>query len=298
MRNDEWCENIRQFTDDGFTIFRNVIDPELLMEADEHLRFLAKKYPGLRPEHYHHPLMRDDAFWVRLVTDSRLLDIAELFLGPNLASFTSHYICKPPETGQAVLHHQDGAYWKLSKMNGITLWLAIDASTPENGCLQMIPGTHRLPLQDLRMRDDVPNMLYSEVDMHIDYDAAVDLVLAPGDVSVHNPFIVHGSSPNHSKSRRCGMDMGFIPTTTGVESTGVYTNPLLVRGEPVEGVNSYRPWPKFDPACTIAFAGCESWNDNLEIRNRGAGVPEADEPDVMVATQHMIERLRQGTTSN
>jgi len=131
---------------DGFAIFRNVLDPELLEEVAAHVEWLGKRYPELRPEHYHHPLMRDDAFWVRLVTDSRLLDIAELFVGPNIACFTAHYICKPPLDGHAVLWHQDGAYWDLRPMHAVTLWLAMERSRPANGCLKRLPGPHLEPL--------------------------------------------------------------------------------------------------------------------------------------------------------
>lgn len=122
---------------DGFAIFRNVLGPDLIAEARAHIEWLGRRYPDLRPEHYHHPLMRDDAFWVRLVTDSRLLDIAELFVGPDIACFTSHYICKPARDGHPVLWHQDGAYWDLRPMRAVALWLAIDRSEPENGCLRM-----------------------------------------------------------------------------------------------------------------------------------------------------------------
>ena len=60
--------------------------------------------------------MTHDPFWVRLVGDQRLLDIAKLFIGPNIALFASHYIAKPPGEGQAVLWHQDAHYWPLEPM--------------------------------------------------------------------------------------------------------------------------------------------------------------------------------------
>ena len=68
--------------------------------------------------------MTDDPFWVRLVSDDRLLNVAETFVGPNIALFASHYIAKRPFDGQAVLWHQDGSYWPLEPMEVVTLWLA------------------------------------------------------------------------------------------------------------------------------------------------------------------------------
>jgi ectoine hydroxylase-related dioxygenase (phytanoyl-CoA dioxygenase family) len=287
-----------EYDSQGFTIFRNVIDTNLLEEANEHLNFLSKKYHTLRPEHYHHPLIRDDAFWVRFVTDDRLLDIAELFLGPNIANFTAHYISKPPYDGQAVLWHQDGAYWNLTPMEALTLWCAIDPSTPENGCLKVIPGTHKLPLQKLKLRNDVPNMLYSSADYEVDTSTAIDLVLNPGDVSIHNPFIIHGSLGNKSAHRRCGLDMGFIKTSTQISSKDLYLYPLLVRGEAIPGINTYRPWPEFNLENTIPFQGWNEWDEKIKLKNQGYETEGEDPSDVLTVTHHMIDRLKEGTTSH
>lgn len=287
----------KEFEEKGFTVFRNVIDQDLLKEANDHLNFLGRKYPHLRPEHYHHPLIRDDAFWVRFVTDERLLDIAECFLGPDLANFTAHYISKPSHDGQSVLWHQDGAYWNLHPMEAVSLWCAIDETTPENGCLQMIPGTHKLSLQKLRLRDDLPNMLYSSVDYEFDTTQAVNILLQPGDVSVHNPFIIHGSNANKTAQRRCGLDMGFIKTSTAVQNKGLYLYPLLVRGDAVPGINTYRPWPSFDPEKTIYFRGWKHWNERIGEKNQGLLKDESEE-DVIGVVNHMIDRLKEGTTAH
>ena len=73
-----------------------------------------------------------------------------MFVGPNIALFASHYLCKPAVRGPPVLWHQDGSYWPLEPMEVVTLWLAVDDSLPENGCMRVIPGTHSSGLQQLR----------------------------------------------------------------------------------------------------------------------------------------------------
>lgn len=281
-----------------------MIDADLLAEADQHVKWLTGRYPDLRPEHFHHPLMRDDAFWVRLVSDERLLDIAQLFLGPDIALFTAHYICKPPLDGQPVLWHQDGAYWKLAPMDALTLWLAVDKTTPENGCLQMIPGSHRIPLEDPQLRTDTPNMLFSSaseslVQQWIDTAEVVEIELNPGDVSIHHPNILHCSAPNTSPTRRCGLDMGFIRTSTSITNEGLYLDPILMRGAAVAGVNNYRAWPMFDEANTIPFKGHEQWNDRATLRNMYGSFQSGADTETPIATTHrMIERLKQGTVKN
>ncbi|MEQ9238028.1 phytanoyl-CoA dioxygenase family protein [Coleofasciculus sp. E2-BRE-01] len=288
---------LETYNKDGFYIFKNVIDAQLIEEARQHVDWLIKNYPQLRPEHLHHPLMRDDAFWVRLVTDERLLDIAELILGSNIACFTAHYICKPAYYGHAVLWHQDGAYWKLEPMEAVTLWLAIDPSTPESGCLKMIPGSHQLPLQDLELNTSEPNLLFSTLNSsYIEAEKAVDVVLQPGDVSIHHPHIIHASEKNTSSNQRCGLDMGFIQTSTAISNEGLYLDPILVRGHIVEGINQYRSWPLYKAGKTIKFKGWEKWNDKASLRNDNDLFNLTSSEDPFNITMRMIERLKQGTT--
>ncbi|MFI1381984.1 phytanoyl-CoA dioxygenase family protein [Embleya sp. NPDC020886] len=291
-----------EYAEQGFSIIRNVVPPEVVDEARAHVEWLTGKYPDLRPEHFHHPLIRNDAFWARLVSDTRLVDIAEFFLGPDVACFTAHYICKPPHTGQPVLWHQDGAYWTLSPMEALTVWLAVDESNTENGCLRMIPGSHELPLHKPSVRTDKDNMLFSVSDETlvrewVDKRGIVDIELRPGDVSIHHPHLLHCSEPNTSAKRRCGLDIGYISTTTRIHSEGLYLDPLLVRGADSNGLNTYRPFPAYQEGETIPFAGQDEWsakvaplNEALTSRSR-----EGSEDSPIEATRRMIDRLREGT---
>lgn len=243
----------KQFEELGFAIYPEVLDSGLIQEASDHVEWLQSKNPGLRPEQLHHGLVRDDPFWVRLVSDSRLLDIAEQFIGPNIALFASHYICKPPFSGQPVLWHQDGSYWPLDPMDVVTLWLAIDDSLPENGCMRVIPGTHKMELKEHVSNQNVESVLGSEIPAeNVDESKAVDIVLKKGGVSVHNPQIIHGSNANTSSVRRCGLTIRYIPTSTRitVADAGV---PFLLRGKATTGVNEYLERPVFDAERHFAF---------------------------------------------
>jgi phytanoyl-CoA hydroxylase len=247
-----------QFARDGYMIFRGVLDRELIQEASDHVAWLLKRNPGLRPEQLHNNLMTDDPFWVRLVGDDRLLDVAEQFIGPNIALFASHYISKPPFDGQPVLWHQDGAFWPLEPMEVVTLWLAIDESTPENGCMRVIPGTHTLDLQPMEDANETAVLDKVVPPEFVDESRAVDLVLKPGDVSVHNPLIIHGSKANRSPKRRCGLTIRYIPTTTRIVCDGQWPSAFLLRGEPVPGVNSYLPKPRYVEGRHMPFRGAEA----------------------------------------
>lgn len=250
----------KEYKDNGYLVFKNVLDAGLLQETSNHVDWLMGKNPDLRPENLGHSLMTNDPFWVRLVGDNRLLDIAEIFVGKNIALFASHYISKPSLDGRPVLWHQDGSYWPLEPMEVITLWLAVDESTIENGCMRVISGTHHSQLQEMKKRQDIPNVLSSGIDPNlVDETKAVDVILEAGDVSVHHPNIIHGSNPNLSTKRRCGLTIRYIPSSTRIVSDQQWPSAFMLRGMPVDGVNNYLPKPKYTKGKHMTFNGCESW---------------------------------------
>lgn len=250
----------RQYDEDGYAIFRDVVDGDLVGEASRHVEWLLEKNPGVRPEKLMHTLMTNDPFWVHLVSDPGLLDVAEQFVGPDIALFASHYISKPPYEGQPVLWHQDGSYWPLEPMEVVTLWLAVDDSTPENGCMRVIPKSHRLPLSELQPATAVENVLGSQIDpAMVDESLAVDVALRAGDVSVHHPNIIHGSNANNSAFRRCGLTIRYIPTSTRIVSEEPWPSAFLLRGNARPGINTYLPHPRYVEGESMAFRGSEEW---------------------------------------
>lgn len=249
-----------QFDREGYAIFRNVLDADLIAETSRHIDWLLEKNPGVRPEQLHHWLMKDDPFWVRLISDPRLLDVAEQFIGPNIALFASHYISKPPFDGQPVLWHQDGSYWPLEPMEVVTLWLAVDRADPENGCMRVIPGTQHTELKAMDAHKDEVSVLGSGIsDEFVDESKAVDIILDPGDVSVHHPNVIHGSNANTSPRRRAGLTIRYIPTSTRIISEEPWPSAFFLRGEKVAGVNEYQPFPRFEEGRHMPFRGAESF---------------------------------------
>jgi len=247
---------------DGYVVVEQAVDAGLVGEAREHVTWLLQRNPGVRPEQLGHTLMRDDPFWVRLVADDRLLNIAEQFIGPNIALFASHYIAKPPHDGQAVLWHQDGSFWPLDPMEVVTLWLAVDDSTPENGCMRVVPGTQAMNLKELRPRADVVSVLSADTDTkYFDESRAVDIVLRAGGVSVHHPNVVHGSNANNSARWRRGLTIRYIPTSTRIltKTAEPWPSAFLLRGQAVPGVNSYLERPTYIEGRHMPFQGSAAW---------------------------------------
>ncbi len=261
---------VTQVEQDGYVILRGVLDDELIGEAQAHIDWLIERHPDLRPEQLDHQLMTHDAFWVRLVSDPRLLDIIEPFLGPNIALFASHYIAKQPYTGKAVPWHQDGSYWPLEPMDVITVWLAVDRSDEENGCMKVIPGTHTdtlLPTDEMVQQGDD-----SLFDIGMDSDrvedtAAVSMVLDPGDISIHHPNIVHGSHANSSPRWRRGLTIRYMPATTRILSDPPHHSAFILRGTGVANGNEWHPLPVFDPQHSMPFADQAAWDKRCREQN-------------------------------
>jgi len=251
----------------GYTKVEAAVDDTLVERGRRHIDWLLEENPDMRPEQLTQELVRTDPFWMRLVSDDRLLDIVEEFLGPDIALFSSHYIAKPPGDGQEVLWHQDGVYWPLKpKEDVITAWLAFDQTRPSNGCIEFIPGSQSLELQDLEEKEAVDAVLKSEIAMDVNTEDAVPVELEPGDVSIHHPNVVHGSEPNTSYNWRRGLTIRYIPATTSIEEDP-WEAAFMLRGEPEPGVNSYQPWPRVGEHDHIEFPAEEAYDERAKTMN-------------------------------
>ena len=251
----------RHYDEKGYAIVRKVIDADLAAETAEHVHWLSRRNPGVRPEAFFHNFLMNDPFMHRLVSDERIVDVLEPFLGPNIALYAPHYIAKPPGDGKPVLWHQDGYYWPLEPMEVMTVWLAATASTRENGCMRILPGTQNMRLLSRREMVDVDEEKYvlnSQIHPSlIDDSDVVDLELEAGDVSIHNPRIIHGSEANTSATWRIGLTLRYIPTTTRVMAEGWRS--ILVRGDAVDNGNLYAERPRYVPGECMPFRGAEDW---------------------------------------
>lgn len=215
-------EQVLQYEEQGYTVCRGVVPPGDMDEMRAYIdEFVAEQSKTQRPEHLDKPHVWNRRF-LNFCAHPRLLDAVEAFIGPNIVLFASHLICKAKGDGLAVPWHQDGNYWPLEPMNVVTLWLAIDESTAQNGCMQVLPGSHRQgPLEHVDDEHPQNKVLHQTIRPGLfDPAGAVNLELRPGDCSFHAPFLIHGSTPNTSAKRRAGLTMRFMPPETRMLRTG------------------------------------------------------------------------------
>jgi hypothetical protein len=170
--------------------------------------------------------------WVHdIVAHARVLDAVEDVLGPDILVWSSQWFAKLPRDRAFVSWHQDATYWGLTPPNVTTAWIALSVSDTSNGCLRVIPGTHRGDLLPQRETYGADNMLSrgQEIAVAVDETAAVDLVLRPGQFSLHHVGIVHGSGPNQSDGPRIGLAVRYL--SPDVFQQGAHRDlAVLVRG--------------------------------------------------------------------
>ena len=250
-------DKIAEYEVRGFTVIKDILNKDEISCVQEHVSWLMRKYPDTDPELLEHWFMRDDPFWLSLCAHDKLVDIAAAFLGTgDIALFASHYVVKMSETGKAIHWHQDGSYWPLDPMEVISLWLAVDDSTVENGCMQVVPYSHSdgLSVTNLSSGDFNRNVSDYEDKVHLtetQVSSIENVELKAGSISIHHPMLIHGSLANHSEKRRAGLTLRYIPTTTtviedpqdidGKASGSVF----LMRGQK-RAANRYREIPAFD----------------------------------------------------
>ncbi len=152
-----------------------------------------------------------------IVHDRRILDMAEAVMGSDLVLLFTHLFCKPPKSRRTVPWHQDGPFWPVEPMASRTVWLALDKVDAGNGAMRVIPGSHREPYRRHELVDDPDSTLNREIPRpDIDEGAAHTIELEPGQVSVHDIGIVHGSAANTSGRRRAGFAMRYMSATSCV----------------------------------------------------------------------------------
>jgi len=166
-----------------------------------------------------------------MIHDTRILDAVQPIIGPDILCWEASFFSKEPSDGAFVSWHQDATYWGLSENIGVTAWIAFTPSTRENGCMSIIKGSHSRAVAHAT-GDDAANMLpfREQVESAVDESQAIDIVLAPGEMSLHHPMVVHGSAPNASQDRRLGLAIRYI--SAGVRQRGeMRGTAVLVRGQ-------------------------------------------------------------------
>ena len=142
----------------------------------------------------------------KVCLNKNILDAVESIIGKNiLICGTTLFIKNPKEEG-FVSFHQDAKYIGLEPHNWVTVWVAITDANEKNGCMRMLPGSHKENLKHHEENFDENNLLTrGQTIKNVSLDKTEPVILKAGQMSLHHPKIVHGSGLNYSDDRRIGF---------------------------------------------------------------------------------------------
>lgn len=224
-------ENLRRdYERDGFAAPIRVLEEGAAVACRDRLEAYERQRgpvdPKLQSRKTHLLLTWFDA----LVRDAKVLDAVEAVIGEDILCWGTSLFIKEPGDGNFVSWHQDITYWGLEPAEVTTAWIALSPATRASGCMRMIPGSHGGPLLEHRDSGARSNLLTrgQEITDGIDEDSAIDIELAPGEMSLHDAGTAHASAPNRGADRRIGIAIRYM--APHVRSVAGAESALLVRG--------------------------------------------------------------------
>lgn len=257
MRQDELGEHRDRFERDGYLAVENVLTDAEVQElrasadrlqahaaglTDSTDRFLLKAFGDdgggriLQQVAEPHELGSE---WMTLARDRRILDVVEALIGPNIMLYYSMFMMKPPRQGFAAPWHQDFAFFVHNRARLLACQVYIDDSTLENGCVNVVPGSHKLGLLNHFRGDSFADHVQGDVS---EFDArAVPVPMRAGGMLIWHALTLHASAPNRSEKPRRAIVFEYKDPAAslmgGAFNSGleVRTVGLMVRGKDPRG---------------------------------------------------------------
>lgn len=220
--------HVRMYEELGFLDVEDLLQPtdvsELCERADQIAEGQARAFPsqyielepranGMRSSQTVRKInycAENDAVFMKYAKLDCVLDIVEKLLGPDIKLFGSQLFMKPPG-GVEKPYHQDSSYFPIEPMALVTCWIALDDVTTENGCLWVVPGSHRLGVLPHSERWLVGDREDVRVpDSEFDRSHEMPITLGRGSCSFHHSLLLHMSHPNRTKHSRRGLAFHYM----------------------------------------------------------------------------------------
>ncbi len=247
-------EQVRQFKEDGVIVVEDLLDRDEVERLKAYAEGVARGESGIIPKKllqveprvargearadsdanslrkmahlaFYDPVFLDHA------RSPKILDVVESLMGPDIKLYQDQLFMKPPGVGSRKSYHQDmPCGFHIDPPEMVTCWAALDDSTVQNGCVRMIPGSHRNGILDTSIWE-----AYEKKALEGPFPEERALEMRKGSCSFHHGLILHSSHPNTSDKPRRGY------ATHYVSARCLYTGPqeendtLLMRGRPHPG---------------------------------------------------------------
>ena len=161
----------------------------------------------------------------------KVLDVIESLLGPDLKLYQDQWFMKPPRIGSRQPYHQDMPLgFHIDPPDMVTCWAALNDATVENGCLWMLPGTHRFGIIP---KEEWAGYEQMSLDGRLPEERAIEL--KAGSCSFHHGLILHCSRPNRTNLRRRGYATHYVSARCRFTGPVGQNDAMLVRGASIPG---------------------------------------------------------------
>ena len=206
---------IEHYRHDGQITPKARLPGGVVNEINGKMEAFFEQVPGIDQD-YAPNLIDQDRSWLKYAMLPEVLDAVSSVIGDDLIVWGSALFAKKGIGGKATPWHQDGHYWPIRPLATVTAWIAIDDVSTDNGCMRVIPGSHRDQILHEHYREDSPDVVLNQA-LDVEdgrYGTPRDVVLAPGEFSIHDVYLLHGAEPNNSGRRRAGMVFRYMPATS------------------------------------------------------------------------------------
>lgn len=201
------AEEMDQFRTQGFLGPFALCSPEEMGATRPAIEAVLESEPPDHRQKVHNRHLDHRLIW-DLATDPEIIGRMQCLYGDDLLMWRTNFFVKEPGAKE-IPWHQDHNYWPLEPPVIASAWIAIDESTVENSCLQVIPGSHRRTLPHVRATEDMGFAEMGDLD-YLDLSQAVDLEMRPGEFILFNERTVHHSESNRSQKRRIGLAVRVV----------------------------------------------------------------------------------------
>jgi ectoine hydroxylase-related dioxygenase (phytanoyl-CoA dioxygenase family) len=217
-------QEIAHYEREGYVIPRYRLPAQRVSDMVRALDALIAANPGVRPEKLvsahvegqNSEGVRGSAAFLELARDPQIVELVSGVIGDDIILWGCHVFCKPAVEGYETPWHQDGHYWPIRPLANCTVWVALEESTVENGCLRVVPRSHAGRQLHDHLHEDRTDLTLNQrlTDDSFDEKSAVDLELQPGQMSLHDVYMIHGANANRSTKRRTGVALRYMPATS------------------------------------------------------------------------------------
>jgi len=199
-------KQLDHYKNKGYISPINALSPSEAKEIRDEIEKIEKDWPGALEGINRNYVHLISPIFNKVCLNNNILDAVESVIGKNiLICGTTLFIKNPNEKG-FVSFHQDAKYIGLEPHNWVTVWLAVTDTNEHNGCMRMLPCSHKENLKTHEQKFDENNLLTrGQTITNVPLDKTEPIILKAGQVSLHHPLIVHGSGLNQSNDRRIGF---------------------------------------------------------------------------------------------